>query len=513
MAQTLSDVSARTRTSASSSDRKEVKRPETALLVTIAAVSFAVHMFFSGNYGYYRDELYFIADGRHLQGGYVDQPLMMGWLAALLRVTIGNGLIAIHIIPALACSALIVVTGLMARELGGGRMAQVTAALLSFFTVIFYGFGSTFIMDGLDELWWGLACLILLRLIRRDEPRLWLLVGVVVAIGLLTKLTIIFFAVALAASLLLTPQRRHLLTPWPWLAAVIAALGILPYLVWNALNGWPTWEFWHHYGRFATSAVVFFAAQIVQMNPVAFPLAVAGLIFYFRKTGAQYRLLGWTFVFLYLLLTYLHVKPYFIAPMYPVLFAAGALLFERWHLQSWLAWLRPAYLALLAVAGILIAPDVMPILPPATLARHYPMYSESLADQFGWNTLTRDVEQVYASLPPAEQSQACVLTSNYGEAAALQQLGSPGKLPPVISGQNDYYIWGPGGCTGKVLIVVNYSSTVVPDAAAMYRHVRRAATHHCRYCVDYERAVPIYVLSGASKPIFPGQWSRFKHFN
>ncbi len=227
-------------------------------------------MLIADNYGYYRDELYYIADGRHLQAGYVDQPLMMGWLAALLRVIAGDSLVAIHVIPALACALLIVVTGLMARELGGGRTAQLIAAATTLFAVILYGFGSMFSMDVLDELWWGVASLILLRIVRQNSPRLWPLVGVVVAIALLTKLTVLFFCVALVLGLLLTPQRRHLLTPWPWLAAAIASLGLLPYVIWNALYGWPTWEFWHHYGRFGTSAVVFFASQIVQMNPVAF---------------------------------------------------------------------------------------------------------------------------------------------------------------------------------------------------------------------------------------------------
>ena len=202
-------------------------------------------------------------------------------------------------------------------------------------------------------------------------PRLWLLVGLVAAIALLTKLTVLFFGLALVLALLVTPERRYLRTPWPWLAGGIAFLGLLPYLIWNAANGWPTLDFWRHYGGTATNPLAFFTAQIGQMNPIAVPLAVAGLVFYFRKTGARYRLLGWTFVFAYLVLTLLRTKPYFLAPAYPILFAAGAVVFERWALRPRLAWIRPAYVALIALAGILLAPDVMPILPPATTARTY----------------------------------------------------------------------------------------------------------------------------------------------
>ena len=216
----------------------------------------------------------------------------------------------------------------MARELGGGRVAQLVAGVAALFTLDFMATGSLFSMDVLDQLWWALASLIVVRLLRRDAPRLWLLVGLVAAIALLTKLTVLFFGLALVLALLVTPERRYLRTPWPWLAGGIAFLGLLPYLIWNAVNGWPTLEFWHHYGV-RTSPLDFFTAQIGQMNPIAVPLAAAGLVFYFRKTGARYRLLGWTFVFVYLVLTLLRTKPYFLAPAYPILFAAGAVVFER----------------------------------------------------------------------------------------------------------------------------------------------------------------------------------------
>jgi 4-amino-4-deoxy-L-arabinose transferase-like glycosyltransferase len=189
--------------------------PTTGLLVALAGLSFVAHMLVAGNYGYFRDELYYIADGRHLQAGYVDQPLLMGWLAALVRVTAGDSLVAIHVIPALACALIMVVTGLMARGLGGGRVAQLVAGVAALFTVDFMATGSPLSMDVLDQLWWALASLLLLRLLRRETPRLWLLFGLVAAIALLTKLTLLFFGLALALALLVTPERRYLRTPWP----------------------------------------------------------------------------------------------------------------------------------------------------------------------------------------------------------------------------------------------------------------------------------------------------------
>jgi hypothetical protein len=204
---------------------------------------------------------------------------------------------------------------------------------------------------------------------------------------------------------------------------------------------------------------------------------------------------------------------YFLAPAYPILFAPGAVLFERLRLRAWLAWLRPAYLALLALVGMLLAPDVMPILPPATLARSYPSYSQVLADRFGWKSLTQTVERVYSALPAEQRAQACVLTSNYGEAGALQQLAAPGRLPPVISGHNNYSLWGPGTCTGRVLLLVGYAPSDLKGVHTFYTHITRAAVDRCPYCVDYERVLPIYVLSGTTRPIFPRLWRSLKHFD
>jgi hypothetical protein len=514
MVHTESDASQTSRALPPPAPEPAVQGPAIGLLATLAGVTFVAHMLVAGNYGYFRDELYYIADGRHLQAGYVDQPLLIGWLAALMRVIAGDSLVAIHFIPALASAPIVVVTGLMARELGGGRVAQLVAGIAALFTVTFMGTGSLFSMDVLDELWWALASLILLRLLRRNAPRLWLVIGTVLCIALLTKLTVLFFCLALALALLVTPQRRFLLTPWPWVAAGIALVGLLPYIVWNALNGWPTVEFWHHYGGVGTSPLDFLATQLILINPITVPLAVAGLVFYFRPTGVRFRLLGWTFVFVYLLLTILRLKVYFLAPAYPLLFAPGAVMFERLHWRPLFAWMRPAYVVLVALVGMLLAPDVMPILPPA-MAEHWAQgsISQVLADRFGWYGLTRTVERVYATLPPTQRAQACILASNYGESGALQQLAPPGHVPPVISGHNNYFLWGPGTCTGRVLITVGYALSDLKRLRVLYAHIARAAIDRCRYCVDYERTLPIYVLSGATGPIFPRLWTSLKHFD
>ena len=485
-------------------------KPAAAWLVALAGLSFVAHMLVAGNYGYFRDELYYMVDGLHLQAGYVDQPLLMGWLAALVRVTAGNSLVAIHVIPALACALIIVVTGLMARELGGGRVAQFVAGVAALFTIAFMATGSIFSMDVLDQLWWTLAAFVVMRLLRRDAPRLWLLVGLVAAVALLTKLTVLFFGLALVLALLVTPERRYLRTRWLWLGGGIAFLGLLPYLIWNATNGWPTLQFWQHYATIRTSPFDFLTAQFGQMNPIAVPLAIAGLVFYFRQTGSRYRLLGWTFVFAYLVLTLLGTKPYFLAPAYPIVFAAGAVVFERWALRPRLAWVRPAYVALIALVAILLAPAVMPILPPVAVVRTYGSLQQVLADRLGWNSLTAKVEQVYSSLPPAQRAQACIFASNYGEASALVELAPHGRLPPVISGHNNYFLWGPDGCSGQVLIGVGVSPA---DLQAGYSDVTIAAVEKCQYCVSFEQNVSIVVASNPKISNILRLWPSVKNYD
>ena len=210
-------------------------------------------------------------------------------------------------------------------------------------------------------------------------------------------------------------------------------------------------------------------------------------------------------------LTLLRTKPYFLAPAYPILFAAGAVVLERVQLRPRLAWIRPAYIALIALAGILLAPDVMPILPPDTVVHAYGALEEPLSDRLGWDSLTNIVEQVYVALPPAQRAQACVLTSNYGEAGALSQLGAPGRLPPIISDHNNYYLWGPGTCTGQVLIGVGLPPA---DFSDTYSDVVIAAISKCQYCVSFEQTVPIVVASNPKVPLDLARlWPLVKHYD
>jgi hypothetical protein len=500
-----------------------------SLLIGIACIKFLLHLVTSGNYGFFRDELYYIEAGKHLAFGYVDFPLLTALLAAFVRIVLGGSLIAYHIVPALAGAFLVLLTGLIAKELGGGRFAQCLAALASLTALAFLGVDSLFSMDSLDELWWVLMAYILIRLIQHNRPQLWLLFGLVAGIGLMTKITMLMFGFAIVVGLLLTLQRKFLWNKWAWIGGTIAFAFLLPYILWNAANHWPTLEFWRTYSQVhgnLVSPLEFFGQQVTAMNPLTLPLWLAGLYYYFfTQAGKPYRVLGWTFVVLYILFTILHAKLYFLSPAYPMLFAAGALSFERFTSRVHWGWLRPTYLSLLILTGLVFAPIVMPILPPSTYAnvtapvggnagikvesRTTSTLPQQLADRFGWDAMTATVAHVYSDLPQDEQTQACFFTGNYGEASAINFYGPQYHLPPAISGHNNYYLWGPGNCTGAVIITIGYSSS---DLQPAFASIAQATTITCTYCMPEENNLPVYVCLHLTKPL-QVIWAGAKHYD
>ena len=490
----------------------------------LALVEFVAHMLVSANYGYFRDELYYIESGQHPAFGYVDFPPLIAWLANFLGVIAGDALWAIHVVPALAVALIVLLTGLMARELGGGRFAQALAALGSLVAVTFLATGSIFSMDALDELWWVLASYCAILILRGGNAQLWLLFGAIVGMGLATKVTMLFFGFALAAGLLLTPARRHFSIKWIWLGGAIAFAFLVPYVLWNAGNGWPTLEFFANYEG-SDGPLEFLIGQILGMNPLTLPLSLAGIWFYLgTQDGRPYRALGWAFVVLLLIFTLLGAKAYFLSPAYPLLFAGGAVVVERRRGRTG-GLLKPLYVVLLLLSGLLLAPLAMPILPPATFANTYGfmsdtgnasagqegegVYPQYLGDRFGWSTMTQTVASVRDDLPFAERSRTCIFTANYGEASALNFLGDRYRLPPAISGHNNYYLWGPGECTGEVMITVGLSRGEVERG---YVDVQSAATNTCRYCVlEEENGAPVYVATKPKSPIAE-LWPRTKHY-
>jgi len=523
----------------------------TAFLAYLGFADFVIHMIFATNYGYFRDELYYIVSGtQHLSLGYVDFPPLIAYVAALLGVISQDSLISIHVVPALAESALVVVAGLIARELGGGRRAQLLAAISTLLTLVFLADGSLFTPDSLDQLWWSCLAYLVIRVVRRKEPKTWLYVGLVAGIGILTKATMVFFLGALLASFLAVPSaRKYLRSRWLARGALLTFAFTIPMVYWNLTNGWPMLQFYLDFRGDVGGGgpISFLSNQVLEITILNLPIVLIGLYFYLKSNeGRELRALGLSYVVLYVAMTLANAKPYYLLPIYPMLFAAGALLIEKSSVsrKGFFRWFgsRP-YLAALAILAILFAPLVMPIVTPPTLMTVYGPSTLSssnggvasgetgplpqiLGDRLGWDTMVATLARLYANLSSSERGQACIFTTDYGQASAINFLGKSMGLPHAISGHNNYYIWGPGSCTGQVLITVgpslsyfngsfadfqkNYVNTTLRQGFA---NVTYLTTIKCAYCMDNENNVPVYLCTNPTFTSITVVWPGIRHYD
>jgi 4-amino-4-deoxy-L-arabinose transferase-like glycosyltransferase len=490
-----------------------------AVIIGLAVLKLIIHLLTSSAYGYFRDELYYMAASQHLAFGYVDFPPFIALLTAFVRSTLGDSLLALHFFPALAGAIVVLLTGLMARQMGADPFGQVLASVAVLVAPQYLGVNALLTMDSFDLLIWAAALYVLILILEYDRPKLWLVFGLVMGIGLTIKVTPLYFGLALVIGLALTPNRKYFRSPYLYAGGLIALLFLLPYVIWNAANGWPTVEFWRNYGNkvFQASPLVFLFQQTAIMHPLSLPLWMSGLVFLFTPRGKQYRLFGWMYLVLFLIFMLQHAKNYFLAPFYPVLFASGTIALQQfaslrgWH---WLGWLRANYIPILVIGGVVIAPLTIPILPVNDLVRFVHalggtnvksensdtgILPQNFADRFGWEELAVTMSDVYHALGPEERAKVCIVTSNYGEAGALQFYSSKYELPPVVSGHNNYYLWGPGNCTGDVILYAGQAD--INDLKQGFADVQQIAVHKCEYCMPYENNLPIFLCRGIKMPI------------
>jgi hypothetical protein len=486
------------------------------VLIALSVVKFLIHLLTSERFGYFRDELYYIAASKRLDFGYVDFPPFIALVTRLVRVTLGDSLLALHLLPALVGAALVFLTGWMARQLGSGPFGQGLAGLATLVAPQFLGVNTILSMDSFDILFWGLALYILIRIFKDENPKDWLWFGLIVGVGLTNKVTLLYFSLAMVVGLGLTAQRKNFRSRWLYVGGAIAVAFLVPYLIWNAMHGWPTVEFWKEYGNkvYQASPLEFVLQQILIMNPFTFPLWAMGLIYFFSRRGATYRPFGWMYVVLLLIFMLQHAKNYFLAPIYPVLFAGGAVFLEQVIEANRRAWLKPAYVSLLVISGIIIAPLAVPVLPVEATVRYVQSMSgtdvksekfdtgvlpQHFADRFGWEEMAAAAAKVYHSLPAADQASACIFTGNYGEAGALEFYGPRYGLPHVISGHNNYYLWGPDDCSGKTVILIGAGD--LENLQQVFSDVQEVSRTRCDYCMPFENNLPIFVGHGLKAPL------------
>ncbi|MGD2115676.1 MAG: glycosyltransferase family 39 protein [Acidobacteriota bacterium] len=511
--------------------------PVLPILLALVALKLALHLYVNLFAGYeiFRDELYYLACASHPALGYVDQPPLSIWLLAGVRSVLGDSLFAIRLLPALAGAALVFVTGLLARELsppGGGRLAVTLAAGCSLVSGFALAVSSFYSMNVFDLLLVAVACLLLVRLIDTEDPRLWLALGAVLGLGLLNKVGVLWVGLGVFVGTLATRERRWLRTPWPWAAGAIAAALFLPYLIWNATHDWAHLEF---IGRAVTGkysgldAWSFLSGQVLMQNPVSLPVWLAGLGWLlFAPGGRRYRLLGIVWVTACLvLLANGHSKAEYLSNVYAPLFAAGGVAWEQALARSGAGWapaLARGALVALVLSGLLLAPLATPILPVET----YVEYADALgfapstpeghelaelpqfyADMFGWRAKAEAVAAVYHALPEEDRARAAIFADNYGRSGAVDYWADELGLPGAIGNHNSYWLWGPGDATGEVVIVLGGDRD---DLERRFRTVTLAGRADCDWCIPYERDLPIFVCREALLPM-DELWPLTRHFS
>jgi hypothetical protein len=500
------------------------------LLWGVSGAKLLIHALLAGRYGYFRDELYFLDCGRHLDWGYVDHAPLIG-LVARLALMLGGSLPALRIFPAVAGALLVALTMLIAWRLGAGRFGQGLAGLAVLVAPIVLGVDSILSMNAFEPLFWMGCVYLLILMIRSGDSRLWIEIGLLAGLGLMNKHSAAFFLAALAAGVLLTPLRGELSRRWPWLAVGIALLIVLPNLVWQVTHGFPTLEDLQNVAREGKNVVLgpveFLSQQIILMHPVLFPLWLGGLACLFAGFAGRYRALGWMYVVLAALLFLLKGKNYYLAPIYPMLLAAGAAGLDgglaRWRATAGRTWPKATIVILVLAAGSVTAPLVLPILPP----EKYVAYEEALGlalpkterghrgplpqlfgDQFGWEELVAEVAVIYNSLPPEERARTAIFANNYGEAGAINLFGPRHGLPPAVSGHQTHFFWGPRGHTGEIVIVLQGDRD---ELAQVFQSVERAGEHRHRWGMEEENR-SIYLCRGLKMPLAE-LWPRLKHWN
>jgi hypothetical protein len=490
------------------------RRPVWPIILAFAAVKFAVNLYASGHYGYFRDELYFIACGRHLDWGYVDHPPLVA-LYARLGELLGPSLRGFRLLVTISGTLRVVLTGVIAARLGGGRAAQALACTAVLLAPIYLASDTIMTMNSVEHVFWLACLLIVIEIANGASEKWWLAFGVLAGLGLQNKHSMLFLGACVVAAMLLTPLRGSFARPWIWIGGAIAALIFLPNVVWEIRHDWATLELLRNVKNTGKNVVLapvpFVAQQAMMLDPFAAPLWIAGVIWLF--TRREHRFLGWTYVILLVLMIKLEAKDYYLAGIYPALFAAGAVVMTKKKIAA-------IAMAVLVVAGGAIAiPLALPILPPdrylayqrslgvkprAAEVSHTSEMPQIFADQFGWEEMVRQVAAYYNSLPAEERKKTAIYTGNYGEAGAIDFYGPKYGLPPAISGHQNYFLWGPRGYTGESVILIEWES------GGEWTSLRQIARRYHPYAMPDENG-PIWHGRGLKTPIAQ-IWPGVKHW-
>jgi 4-amino-4-deoxy-L-arabinose transferase-like glycosyltransferase len=466
-------------------------------------------------YGYHRDELYFLACGKHLAWGFVDQPPLVPAIARLSDTLAPGSLAVLRLWPAWMEAATVAMAGVIAWELGAGPAGQIGATLVAACTPGFLLAGHLLSTATSDILVWALVTWLVLRLLRTGHPRWWVGVGVAIGAGLENKWTVGFLVMGLLVGMLATPQRRLLRSWWFALGIAVAVAIWIPNLVWQADHGWPQLTMIRQIQSGASGlgpTIAWFPFQILITGAGAL-LWLAGLLRVLRDPEARtYRPLGVAYVVLAVVLALAAGdKQYYVAGLYVPLYGAGAVPLERWLDRHRHGLSRPLAISALIATTALFLPLALPVLPVSAFASlGLNGVDPELGEQVGWPTLAVEVARAWDHVPPNERAHAVIITSNYGEAGAIERFGPQLGLPLPYSGHNSWWWWGrpPKGTTTAVL--VGYALADIPT---QFSEVRRTGIIGNPFGIeDQEYGRPILIATDP-RQLLQRAWLHWRHYD
>lgn len=481
----------------------------TAILIYLALIKFLIHMF-TIEYGYFRDELFYMTISENLNFSNLSMLPLTPTVLAIIRCLLGDSLKALHFLPAFCGALIVLLTGFITRKLGGKKFALTLAAIAVIIPPGYLGMDSLFTYDMLDKFFWVMIIYILFLIIKKPEPRFWLLFGIVMGLGLLNKISILFLGFAIVAALLLTPERKYFTNKWLWIGGLLAIFCLFPFIYWQYTQGWPILSYGKYYSASKTYSVSFLEFtwyQILGMHPLTLPIWLSGLWFaLFSSRGKEYRLFGWVYLILFILFFLMKAKFYFLTPAYPFLIASGAVVVEgSIEKRNWDT-LKGVILSFMVIGGIITAYIAMPILPVDTFIKISAILSKDagvkterhemgelpqhFADRFGWEKMATTVANVYSKLPEKEKSKACIFAGNYGEAGAIRFFGKKYGLPEPISGHGWHYYQGTKNYTSEIVIFIGIP---IRYLQSHFDEIIQSDIFQCQYCMPYENNQPVYV--------------------
>jgi 4-amino-4-deoxy-L-arabinose transferase-like glycosyltransferase len=472
-------------------------------IAAIAGALAALLIGFSARYGYHRDEMYFLACGRHLAWGYPDQPPFVPVLARLVSDVAPGSLILLRLPSALASAALVILTGLIAREFGAERCAQVLAAAVVAAAPLVIGAGHLLSTTTFDLPAWALVTWLVVRILRTGDQRLWLAVGLAAGAGFFDTDLIAFLLFAVVVGLAAAGPRRPFGSAWLYAGGAIAAAMWAPYLVWQARYGWPEFAIARSIanGGSGTSAPRWevLPFQLALLGVAFSPIWIAGLVRLLRDAGLRWcRAIGVAYLVLAVVFTATGGKPYYLAGMFPVLVGAGAQ-----PAVDWLRRGRPRTRAWLLAVGFAVTlvgvPVTLPIVPAADL-HDTPIVAVNYdaGETVAWPTYVREIAAVYRSIPAAQRAGAIVLGSNYGESGAVDHFGQADGLPHAYGVQNAYWYWGPPPPTATAAVAVGFDRARLVPLCGGLRLAARLNNH--LNLSNGEQGAPVWVCTALRRP-------------